>query len=79
MVFDNFSVSYDEKIKNVIEKRGKGKKNVFSGNKTLDQHFGANLKTSFFAKFCSKFYTFGGFSAFFTKDAKNEDFDQRLG
>ena len=27
-------------------------------NKTLNQHFGANLKKRFFAKFCSKFVTF---------------------
>ena len=33
-------------------------KAVFWGNKTLDQHFGANLKNLFFAKFCYEFVTF---------------------
>ena len=34
------------------------KKPVKSGNKTFNQHFGANFKKLFFAKFCNKFVTF---------------------
>ena len=34
------------------------RKPVKVGNKTPDQGFGANLKKTFFAKFCSKFVTF---------------------
>ena len=34
---------------------------MFSGNKTVDQRFGANLKTCFFAKFCCKFLAFFSF------------------
>ena len=36
----------------------KQEKSFFLGNKTFDQHFGANLKNKFFAKFCSKFLDF---------------------
>ena len=47
---------------------------------TFDQHFGANLKTHFFAEFCNNFVTFlEFFQLFSTKNAENYYFDQRLG
>ena len=46
---------------------------------TLDQHFGANLKNPFFAKFCGKFVTFFAFvQLFFIKIAENDYFHQHL-
>ena len=53
----------------------------FSKNKTLDQHFGANLKkTIFFAKFYTKFVTgCAFFQLLSTKNTENYYFDQRLG
>ena len=46
------------------------------GKKTVDQHFGANSKYCFFAKFCCKFLAF--LKLFIIKNAENDYFDQHL-
>ena len=43
------------------KKPKKRKKAHFLGNKTVDQHFGANLKNVFFAKICCNFLAFLSF------------------
>ena len=46
------------------------RKLVKVGNKTLNQHFGANLKNRLFAKFCIKFVPFYVFQLFCIKMLK---------
>ena len=54
-------------------------KRYFSGNKTLDQHPGANKKKHLFAKFWNTFLAFSSFFSFFdTKNIEKVYFDQHL-
>ena len=54
--------------------RKKRKKLISGGNKTVDQHSGANLKNVFFCKNLLQFSCF--FSSFAEKNAENDYFDQ---
>ena len=54
--------------KNTISPRKKQKKRIKSGNKTFNQHFGANLKNKHFDKILQQiYYLFCIFSAFLHK------------